>query len=400
MVAKKQGTKRTAASEHESAPARKRTAQQKKMLDGIISTLNGAACLPQADRDLLVALVYGGLGCPKDERHKYQTLAVDKIGEALEVIRANMQNAVAAENEKLIAIEASKSKLDKVHTQAEELLATKAAASKEAKAHLAQVSSALSQAKKALAECQEAQRKDDADHAAHKKEASQFETALEQQFKPLKAGNFESDDQAKQLFSAMESLVPKLDLEESMVTSLPAAAAKKPDERGTFDSMIFDEFEKILVAKIADLKAKIAEGAPAAAKRSEAVTKAGAAVDDAKAKVTGSATQLSAAQAEEKEQADVLKAAEKAVKDFAPTFKKATQARDQLVCELELFNDWSLTSFNTLKEHIEKKDEEMPSEEQGASVEGSEEAPASEEVPAKTIPEKSLAPDVVRAVGA
>merc|ERR1719502_894774 len=99
------------------------------MLDGITSTLNGADCLPQADRDLLVSMVYGCLGCPKDERHKYQTEAVDMIGEALKSIRANMQSEVAAENEKVTAVEASKSELDLVRTKADELLASKAAAS-------------------------------------------------------------------------------------------------------------------------------------------------------------------------------------------------------------------------------------------------------------------------------
>eukprot|EP00747_Dinoflagellata_sp_TGD_P182959 gnl/TRDRNA2_/TRDRNA2_37545_c0_seq1.p1 gnl/TRDRNA2_/TRDRNA2_37545_c0~~gnl/TRDRNA2_/TRDRNA2_37545_c0_seq1.p1 ORF type:complete len:416 (-),score=140.20 gnl/TRDRNA2_/TRDRNA2_37545_c0_seq1:318-1505(-) len=395
MVAKKQGVKRAAASEHQSAPAPKRPAAQKRTLDSIISTLNGATIFPQATRDLLVSMVYGGLGCPKDERHKYQTMAVDMIGESLDSIRAAMQKAVDAENEKVATIEASKSDLDLVRTQAEELLAQKAAASANIKEQLVQDSTKLSQARKVLAECQEAQKKGDKEHVANQQEASEFETAFEQNFKSLKAGTFESDTQAKQLLSTLQSLVAKMDMEESMAMSLPTACIKKPEDRGTFDNMIFDEFEKVIVAKIADLHAKIAQGAPAAAQRSEAVAAAEAAVEEAKATVQTTATSLSAASAEEKEQSDALKAAEKAVKDFTPNFKKATQVRDELVLELEVYDEVQIAGFNKLKEFVEKKEEEpMQCDEQAANAEVTPEAPV------KEIPEKTLAPEVVGAVGA
>eukprot|EP00747_Dinoflagellata_sp_TGD_P136987 gnl/TRDRNA2_/TRDRNA2_175617_c0_seq1.p1 gnl/TRDRNA2_/TRDRNA2_175617_c0~~gnl/TRDRNA2_/TRDRNA2_175617_c0_seq1.p1 ORF type:complete len:378 (+),score=142.47 gnl/TRDRNA2_/TRDRNA2_175617_c0_seq1:91-1224(+) len=360
MVAKTRGTKRAAQGEGEAAPAKKKLTQQEQMMEGVSSALGGSENMTPETKDMLVAMVNGSLGTAKDERHPYQASVVAMIGKALDSIQSDMKTAVGAENEKIASLEASKTGLQAAKVKASELFEEAVKKSKHKKTLLAESSVALSKAKQALKELQEAQIKGDASHTAAMKETAKHETAIADHFLPLKAGTWDSDEEAKHHLSILKPIVAKMDMEESLLTSLPTACLKPTSERGPFDNMVFDELEKILNSRLEELKSKVAAGEPEAKERQKHVDAAEAGVQDAKAGVQASAADMNAAQAEESELEAALKAAEKELEAFAPNYKKASHKRDKLVEEMEGFEAWPLECFNTLKERIVPAKQEAP----------------------------------------
>merc|ERR1712045_488788 len=97
------------------------------------------------------------------------------------------------------------------------------------------------------------------------------------------------------LFQPVQALIGKLNLDESLVTSLPVSLKKK-EERGAFDQVVVDKFEETLREKVAELSGTVGDMEKAMGLDAAAVEEAKTALENAQAKQQEVASEFGAAQ--------------------------------------------------------------------------------------------------------
>eukprot|EP00930_Biecheleria_cincta_P038137 TRINITY_DN261_c1_g2_i1.p1 TRINITY_DN261_c1_g2~~TRINITY_DN261_c1_g2_i1.p1 ORF type:complete len:550 (+),score=230.22 TRINITY_DN261_c1_g2_i1:71-1720(+) len=308
----------------------------------------------QDSRAMLLAMLPHSLCVPSDERQEFQEAAVKMLSQLMSQILAAMQTSLDAENERVAGIEAKKEQLEQkiqaceaAVNAAQEVTAAQQAgfditcdATRKAHAELAG-------AKEELKACEAAQASAQGDKDA-------LQAAVMGDFEKLKSGSAEGTA-PEQLYSNLEPLMLKLDLDTSLRSAMKPALLKTPAQRGFFDGKVVEELEKTFAAKVEELTNVVADGQSTIAVRAAVVSAAEDKVAQAEAvQKAASDTLASARDAQKAAQAD-LKASKAILSDFKPEYKKATESCNQQQDQLQTYMDVNVAAFNILESKISAK---------------------------------------------
>lgn len=352
------GTKRTQAKAMEKTPKRARLSPEQEMLQRVVVAIQGAELLPPSCRDLLVTAAEGSLGIVKDSRHACQDKVIEMIAEALADMKSAKEAAVSAEAEKVQAAENSMASLQAAGEAAESTLASKLEATQAAEGRVAEAEEASASAAAACEAAEEASEQAKAAVSTKEQDSAAFDAAIKDHFSVLFDGTWEEESQAKQLMKTLGPFIARLQLDESLRTSLPAACVKKASTRGSFDCLVLQQAQKAFSDKSAELQAVAAGAAPAAAEAATAAEAAKQAVEAAQTEEASQKAALEAAKGEESEALAMSKAAAKEVKAFAAEQKKVVKGHSQALAELELVTG-PLADFEALRERTSQVAEDV-----------------------------------------
>jgi len=309
-----------------------------------------------------------------DERHELQSMAVGMIEQAL-TAKKDALAATAAETENnLNGLKASESQLGTNVTDSEAALAAQKEVVEAKKNALADAKAADTASAANLSEKKSEQKAGDKKFVEMQKDEVAIKAAFEEHFPPMKEG--ESTAHYKKL----QPFLTKLNLEATLLTALPSCCSKTVAERGSFDNIALEEFEKTFKEKIAALSAAVANEGPAAEARQSATEAAEKDREAKKAALDGAKAESDAAGKELKEHEAALKAARKAVEEFQP---KVVDMTGQLEKEQQAASDFAAgpyADFTTLKSRVAHPPEEPAAE---APAEAVPEEAAAEPAPAE-----------------
>jgi len=364
------GQKRTAAAGAEE-PSAKRVAAllkqhgiSKSMHEGVREiVLHPLAGLPQHCVDMLLGMLPYSLCVPTNQRTEDQHDVVEMVREVAEAIQAEMRKEVEEANAAVSTEDARKAELQHAVQEAEAALEEAVAAVDERKTELAETSSALLTKKHALGDAEATEKKDSMALETTRARQLELEGIRINNFQKCKDGDFQPGEEDA-LFKPIKALIRSLKLDESLATSLPVSLCKK--DRGAFDQVVVDQFEQVLVGKIAEQAATVESMGGSAATNAAAVEAAKQAFGEAQEAQQDVARRFGAAQGESAKAKGKLDEAKKAAAAFEPEYIKATAARQEKVDQLENFKVYNCAMLNELvnKVAVQKEEAEVAKTEQ------------------------------------
>ncbi|CAE8712525.1 unnamed protein product [Polarella glacialis] len=360
MAPKTRGGKRAASPMKEEPPSKKLNAALKKhgVTQGSYKQVAEAltkADIPQEVREMLIAILPNSLCVASDERQEFQDVGVKMIGEVLCKFEANLMAALQAENQNVAGVEASKDGLESSLGAAEEALQAALGGTSQRTSELNLASEAVVAAQALLTKRLEEQQHGDAGLVSAQTEKETLEAALNGDFQKLKDGLWEAEPAAKAMYKALQPIIGKLPMDDSLRTAMQSTLMKEPDDRGPFDHMVVGEINKCFAAKIADLEVVLASGKPDSEARALAVAVAHSEHNAAEAAQKQASSNLIAAKELQKEATSAVKASKAALAAYQPEYQAATQLRNSKKAELETFCSDVQQIFNTLKERVSAK---------------------------------------------
>jgi hypothetical protein len=235
-------------------------------LASIADAIAKADHLPENCRAMLIDLIPLSLALPADARLEGHSRVVEMIEEILQASKAGMESDVEAENTKLENEQRSLTELANAAAQAEAAVASQKEAVDTAKGSLADASAVTNASWQSFTEQQSVQKSCDATLISTKEEKLALETAMNDHFKtPMEAA-------AGPNLNGLEPFLHKLELDPTLLTTLPLVCAKTKENRSTFDDAVLADLEKAISSKLAGLNAVVEAETPAAIER-EAATK-------------------------------------------------------------------------------------------------------------------------------
>mmetsp|Transcript_47422 Transcript_47422/g.88736 ORF Transcript_47422/g.88736 Transcript_47422/m.88736 type:complete len:193 (-) Transcript_47422:172-750(-) len=183
----------------------------------------------------------------------------------------------------------------------------------------------------------------------------------------------------------LEAVIKQISMDESLHISAPGTLLKPPEERGDFDQLVIGQIEQNFDQKIAQIQAKLDEGADARASAAQEVHKAEEAHKTSEDKQKEVSVEVCAAKEAQKTAAKVLAEACKAVTAYASEYAAATEARDAKKAELEDFIDGGLATFQELKERQSAKKKRELAAKAAEEEEAAAKAAAAEAEPATEV---------------
>jgi len=333
------GTKRSAMAQ--AAPEQKKPRADPN-LAGVLEAIEKAEALPEGCRALLAAVAPNCFTAPGGERHEHQATLVSWIGDALDGVRARLQEAVDEASSEAAGADGTKGSLESSVSAAQAALVAAMEGVVAERAASAEASEGVSVAKAKLSEAQAAQ-----DQAAHKAEELRKEReALEA---ALKLGKEEDCFDAQQLTAALVATAQQLGLEPSLVVALPAVCAKPPSERGTFDAAVLQQVEAGIEAKVRELSAELEAASSSEDERRAAAEAARGGLLAAEQRSQAAMQQLEAAEARKGQAEAAFGEAEAAVEAFVQGRAPEEESRRQKVAALQSFTDYNLACFAVLR---------------------------------------------------
>lgn len=328
----------------------------------VADALAQAEGLSEKCREMLTAGLQSSLSTPSDERHSLQQLFVRMIGEALEAVEAKLQERLEAASAHSETCARSKAELEKRLAGSEAAMVTAVEAAEAKKAVLTEVAGKMVAAKTALSEKQDAQRSGDLALECTEQQKASIDECIETKVKAIMDGCWDAEQGNP--CKSLQPILDNLDLDESLMTALPAVCMKGPTSRGAFDNMVLLQLDESLKEKAGELGRTLQEGAPARAERKAAVEAAQAeltAVVDLQARATD---EMSAAMTGQKAADVALSSAKDALAGYEPEFRAAAEARDKMKEALEMFIAHNKSCFETLRDAVARRPAEvMPAKE-------------------------------------
>lgn len=348
MVAK--GMKR---SEEGAAPQQKKAKVDPKVAS-VKQTIESAD-LPDPCKAMLLAMVPHSLCVTKDLRSEPQARAVEMISEVYDAIELKLKSFAETESAKVTEIEASKDTVHAALTEAESRHSVTTATVESCKAALAQCFGTTSERKLALVAAEASERTGNAPGMAVEEEHRALKCALDEHFKVLKEGSWETGS-AKRHLDALLPLAKKL-TDESLVTALPSTCIKPPADRSTFDNMVMDQLEGSLTSTLTQLSANIEAEKPPKAQRAADVAAAQQHLKEADDAQQKSSDATTAALSAQKDTLAVFEIARSDVAMLKPMLRKTKEAAEEAQAEVDLFHDNCRQPFSFLAAQTTKVEE-------------------------------------------
>lgn len=318
----------------------------------VAEALADAEAFPKPVLQMLSASVKQCLGVPKEERHSFQEQVIDMVRNVLTSVQSGMEEQIQAAEQKVASADGEKSTRDAAAEAAAAVHAQKVEATAAAKAQVAATAEAQKAAKEAMVAAIKEQQAGDAELNAAAAKLEKLTSCKADCFEPLSVGSLEAAP-ANEAVSTVSQIGKEFKFDSSMLTSLPSAILKRPDQRGSFDVLVISQAAEELQKHVAGLEQVLAAGAPPKQQRADKVAQTSAASEAAVAAAQAAKDALKAAQGEEKEAEQAKKAAAKAVQSFMPEMKQVASGLDELKTELDAMKDGPVTAFLALLERTE-----------------------------------------------
>lgn len=342
MPAKNQGTKRAA--HDDGRPVKK--VKVDPMVGAILEAIDLAQDLPNSCKSMLTAMVPEAFTVPADERHAYQTMFVDVVGECVRKTEEDMKIDISKEKENASALSGRKEVLVKSIEDAEKIHLDKKTIMEQQKSNLAELFRTVLENRIALSAAEQALEAATAPVAELKKEVEACHSAI-QDLVTLRGETEASATEA--IVSKLTILATHLGVEETLSSSLPAACAKKPSDRGPFDVMVLEQFEKEVTAKAAGFQGQIQSQEANVAALAAQVETAKAKLDETTSAHHSASSLLTQAMDEEKKTRAAHSDSQAELAAFEPQFNAATEAVMEKEASLANFQTWNVASFDVLK---------------------------------------------------
>lgn len=342
MPSKNQGTKRAA--QDAGQPAKK--VKMDPMVGAILEAIDLAEDLPNSCKSMLTAMVPEAFTVPADERHAYQTMFIDVVGESVRKTEEDMKFAISKEKENASALSCKKETLVKSIEDAAKIHLDKKAVMEHHKSNLAELFRTVLENRVALSAAQQALEAASAPVAQLKNEVEACHCAI-QDVVTLRGETEASATEA--IVSKLISLATQLGLEETLTSSLPAACAKKPSDRGAFDLMVLEQIEKEVIGKAAGFQTQIQSQEANVAALAAQVETVKAKLDETTSAHHSASSLLTQAMDEEKKTCAAHSDSQAELAGFEPQFKAATDAVEEKETSLLSFQTWNVASFDVLK---------------------------------------------------
>jgi len=321
------------------------------------------AAVGQADvsaevEKMLAAIVPLALGEFSELRHPFQKRVVEGLAGLLSEVEASLKKEVL---EKRAARDGATKDLPQRQqeaTDAESALNAKIKEVHAAKVVLAEKATVFRSARAALATAEEAKVEDGQKAREAEKLKSDF-LGAQDKLNILKATPPE-DKEGKKATDGLVSLLKKHKFEESMLIALPAALAKKPEERGQFDAMAISQLEGEIAKMVAEQDAVITAAIPSQEKCDAAIKQAEAALNTARGDQRAAAKEFDLLSKAQSECTEASSAAQKAVKDLTNQLKKHEKALHNAEAEVDVFQEGALETFKQLRDRVVPPVEEEP----------------------------------------
>lgn len=231
--------------------------------------------LPEACRAMLLACTPAVFETIAAERHEGQQRVMRMIGEVMASAVAKLQANVDAAMRDVAESDAAKDALQASVAEAERLREAAAQVAEARRLDAMRASSDVAEAANRLSEAKEKDRVDGAGAVADQAKLAVLGKLVE-------TINDDSPDVVPTaILGMLESVIPLVTLDASLVKALPDACGKKPSERGTFDKIALVQLEQCAKDEMQKISARLAEAAPAMQERAAAVESAKAAIERA-----------------------------------------------------------------------------------------------------------------------
>jgi len=331
-------------------------------LNAIRAELSEAEAYPQRVREMLAAGLDASLCARRDVRHSFQEQVVGMVGEVLASLREARQRSRDAFAERITASDAERARREGRVEAARAGVEATTGAVEAAKAALSEASGGVAEAKAAAAAAKAAQRLGDASLLAAFSKKSQLEALRDGDYAALKRGD--APNPAK-VAKAMAKVCWHFGMEAQLLDSAQLALSKPASERGGFDSMVLEQLEGELGARLAAFDAELESGEGGRAERASAVEAEERELAAATERLLAGKAGLQAAQASRGEAEDELKAAEAAMRDLAPELRQLEADLAQADHRLQA-TDAVLGSFARLRDRTSA--DEAPAEPPAAAA--------------------------------
>jgi len=302
---------------------------------------------PSEVKNMLANALIGSLAIPKEKRHSFQESAIEMVRKVLDSLEAaaqckfdkvekELETACKDNDARQCAVEAA------AVTLAERTKTADAAKSEHAERTLARVA-----AKGALALAEQEQTTGNASLVATEEKKQRLESGMETIYSPLKNGELPAGEVPDGIKN-IGKLGKELGLDASLLQTVPAALAKAPSNRGSFDNVVMSQLEAELQRCLVALTDELASGEPAKKERAakvEAATieHAEAVTAEEAAKAAKEALRTGVKDAETEHQA-LMKTQQQAARDMAAASAKVDTAKG----ELKEINEGPLAAFKEL----------------------------------------------------
>lgn len=361
-MAPKAGTKRgrpCKEAPHGKAQRTEKAPKSDPRLDGIFDAVK-TACLPEQCKALLMAIIPSTFSVQANERHAVQEHVVGMIGRMIEGSRAKMTKGIEEEKTVMAAADAKTENLAGTAREVESRL-SKAVALSDEKSQLLEIAKKVVQEKLELLESAKSkQAEEEKILAALQKEKEQFEV----EFTFLLESEERDETQVKVRYAAMEPLIAKLTLDESLLAALFTSCGKAPSARTEFDKMVADQLQSRVNEKVAKLGEEVEATTRTKNEKAEVTEAAQGEVKQAEAAQTSAESELQATKDCVAAVRTELSSAQEAIKAFEIEHRQATKSLDAKVAALQQFEDWNVECFTALKNtSVIEKEKELEVEE-------------------------------------
>jgi hypothetical protein len=301
---------------------------------------------------MLANTLTGSLGEPKEKRHAIQDSTIDMVRQVMESLRAAAQSKLVEAETKLETVFKEDGERQKSVQTAAATLEERIKTADAAKSEHAKSTSARMAAKQALASAEQEQTTGNAGLAVAEEKKRRLETSLETIYGLIKSGEMPAAE-AQDGIKKIEKLGKDLGFDASLLQTVPAAFAKAPSDRGSFDDLVMSQVEAEFKKHLATLTDEFANGEPAMKDRAAKVEAASNEHAQALAFEEAAKTAKEASRTEQKEAETEHKAMLKAQQQAASDLRAASAGVDAAKAELTELDEGALAAFKELLEFTE-----------------------------------------------
>lgn len=339
----------TSPSKAESAAKRQETNELNDSLRIVSKVLEAQEYLPPMARAMLTDMLRDSLGVPHEERHSFQTRAVEMVAGVFAKMETDIKDQTSVEEAKASGANAVHEEREKAVADAEQILEEKLNATSESKTRLADSARNFKAARAALAAVAANAKCGDEEWQAAATKKNMLDTLLSDSIQPLCAGELSEVEVRDKTSTLVTLLGGKFDFEDSILRALPIAFAQAPSTRGQFDTVVVAQLMEGVAKRLKDLEELLANEETAKSERQRTVDEAEAPFVAAKEKQKECAKAFTVCRDAQEESEAGVNDARRRLKDLGPEMKKVRRNIEQLQKSLRRFQEGPLDTFSKLQ---------------------------------------------------
>lgn len=268
------------------------------------------------------------------EFHSFQMVALRKVAETIEWQCNTLSDCVVKATDKVLDVVQEEADLQTNKTPADEKLQQRSAQVGDAKSALALATQQVIDTKNDVWETDVKNSRDDAGLRAIREERAELDACLSDNLEVVRNGRIEKTSYH---LSVLLQVGEKINLDDSLMTVLPNACTRAPEERSAFSRISIDQFSQLVNEKIAGLQSLIDAAGPAATERSAARDLARSKADEAKAALLQAASDFRNARTAETDGLNVVEDIAARQKVIGQKHAAANKARAEQQQKLHIF---------------------------------------------------------------